>query len=153
MPYFGKTCIMEVKAYEVRWTATFRSCFFYNKLIFPFFARLMQLKDEYLSFYFTMIRWNIIVDIYWWAVPLVEDTSRVPAHISVVRELIYCMLGWHSAPYQIAVNWKRKSYCMEWKPICFLSPRPSFCLFSGLLYPPPPEFSSHTLVALKSREE
>lgn len=84
---------MEVKAYEIRRTAMFTIISFF----FPFLARLMQLKDEHLSFYFIMIRWNINIDVSSWAVPLVDNTSRVPAHTSIV-------LGWHSAPYQTAVN-------------------------------------------------
>lgn len=133
---------MEVKAYEIRGTATFHSCFFYDKLFFPFFCKTHAVKRWVfeLLFHYDKIEhkhWCILVGCSIGG----EYFQSSCTHQHSEWELICCSLGWHSAPYQTALNWNRKSYSMEWKPISFFSPRPSFCLL--FVSPTPRALISH----------
>lgn len=110
---------------------------------FPFFARLAQLKDEYLSFYFITIRWNINIDVSWWPVPLVENTSRVSAHISIVSESssTACWVG--TAPPGDSSELKQEVLFCGMKTNSHHYHR--FAFFSGLFCIPHPQSSRLTL--------
>lgn len=125
-------CIIEVKAYEIRRMATFRSCF----SIISFFSfscknhAVIKWVFELLFHYDNMEHkhWCILVGCSIDG----EYFQGSCTHQHSEWGLICCTLGWQSAPYQTAVNWN-----MEWMKTN--SHHDShFAFFSGLFVSPNP---------------